>query len=569
MSKCMPVNEAVARFLRPGMRVHTLQTGLRWPTAAMHAVARRFWGQAPGFELIAFSANHPHAVWVAGGLVSKIIASYCGEPYRTPGPNPVFQRAWKSGELELEMWSILSLPLRLKAAAQGVPWLPTRSLLGSNMETDNSHALTVTQDPRGHGRLALVHALYPDLSLVHAWMADEQGNTVFGYPQAENAYGALAAREGAIVTAEHIVDSETLRRHAHLVQLPGDYVRAVCPAPWGAHPGGMSRAGIPDFSGYAEDYEFVNQARTAGEKPATLQAWIDEWVLGCESPEAYAEHLGKARRRRLRQRADDDAAGRARALPVPETGPPSTVERMLCAAARMIRERIVVSGLRSLLAGAGQANLAAWLAHRALAGGEHAFQLMAEVGLYGYAPADGDPAVFNQANYFSCTSLTDTPRLMGILMAGAQARCLGVMGFGQIDAQGDINTTLIPGKLFIAGSGGANDIASNARELLVVGRLAPNRCVEKVPYVTSPGRRLRTLVTDQAVFEKPAGVRRLRLTRLLSDGSDRSEAERVQAIRDGCGFAFETAAEVSWLEPPDDEELAQLRRFDPQRWFLD
>ncbi|PWG73941.1 3-oxoadipate CoA-transferase, partial [Enterococcus hirae] len=82
----------------------------------------------------------------------KIIATYCGEPYRTPGPNPAFQRAWQQGRVELEMWSILTLPLRLKAAAMGVPWLPTRSLLGSSMERDNAHALTVTDDPDGQGQ---------------------------------------------------------------------------------------------------------------------------------------------------------------------------------------------------------------------------------------------------------------------------------------------------------------------------------------------------------------------------------------------------------------------------------
>lgn len=568
MDKRMDINEAVARLVRPGMALHTLQTGLRWPTAAMHAVARHFWGRRPGFTLIAFSANHPHAAWVHGDLVEKIIATYCGEPYRTPGPNPVFQQAWKQGRVALEIWSILTLPLRLKAAAMGVPYLPTRSLLGSSMEKENAHGLTVVDDPGGDERVALVHALYPDLSLVHAWMADEDGNAVFGYPQAENAYGALAAREGAIVTAEHIVDRATLRRHAHLVQLPGQYVRAVCPAPWGAHPGGMSCAGIAGFRGYGEDYDFVGDTRDAGADPASFQAWIDEWVLGCHTPEAYAEHLGENRRRRLRQRAADDAAGRPRELPPLSEGPPTDVERMLCAAACLIRERVVAAGHSSLLTGAGQANLAAWLAHRALADSEHEFQLMAEVGLYGYHPADGDPALFNQANYFTCSTLTDTHRLMGVYMAGSQNRCLGVIGFGQIDARGDINTTLIPGKLFIAGSGGANDIASNARELLVVGRLAANRCVEKVPYITSPGRRLTALVTDQGVFEKGSAGNRLQLTRLLRDGSDAGEAARVQRVRETCGFEFDVAEPLAWMPEPDTVEVAQLRRWDPNGWFL-
>ena len=250
----------------------------------------------------------------------ELLAELYAVTGQAPAPRPP-PAANQRHQLEQQALGKKREALRLKAAAMGVPWLPTRSLLGSSMERDNAHALTVTDDPDGQGQVALVHALRPDLSLVHAWMADPHGNAVFGYPQAENAYGALAAREGAIVTAEHIVDSATLRRHAHLVQLPGDYVRAVCHAPWGAHPGGMSCAGVPGFQGYAEDYDFVDEAREAGADSARFKAWIDEWVLGCETPDAYAERLGEDRRDRLRRRADDDAAGRPREIPPLPPGP--------------------------------------------------------------------------------------------------------------------------------------------------------------------------------------------------------------------------------------------------------
>ena len=66
------------------------------------------------------------------GLVKKIIVSFAGEGYPTPGPSPVIWNALASKKMQLENWTMLTIPQRLLAGAMGVPFFPTRSLAGSS-----------------------------------------------------------------------------------------------------------------------------------------------------------------------------------------------------------------------------------------------------------------------------------------------------------------------------------------------------------------------------------------------------------------------------------------------------
>ena len=189
---------------------------------------------------------------------------------------------------------MLTLPLRVLAGALGVPFLPTRSLLGSSMEEDNARdgdflAVDDPFDPdRGSsageaaartGRIGLVRALVPDVALFHAWAADRAGNVLTAAPLNENFYAAMAARRGAIVSVEKIVSTDFIRRHAPLVRLPGQYVAAVVEAPYGSHPGGMYGMNVPELEGYAEDPEFILELRRAFRTAEGAEAWIREWML--------------------------------------------------------------------------------------------------------------------------------------------------------------------------------------------------------------------------------------------------------------------------------------------------
>lgn len=568
-SKVMPMGEAVRRFVRPGMTLHALSSNCR-PHALMHEVVRQFWGRDPQFTWVTISATGITVALVHGGLLKRVITTFCGDSYPTPGPNPVYGRAYRDKTLEIENWSMLTLPLRLKAAAMGVPWHPTRSLVGSSMAEENRDFFKLSEEDASIG---MVRALAPDLSLVHAWAADPVGNALFAPPYGEDIYGALAAKEGAILSVERIVTTEFLRRHNHLVRLPSYAVRAVCPAPFGSHPGGMSNRGVPELEAYAEDYEFLEEVRRASRSPETLDRWIREWILDLPDHDAYLRRLGYDRVLFLKGKADGDSwkpelADLLEGLDL--DAPPTPVESMIAVAGRKIAQRSREMGYRTILAGVGASNLAAWLANVSLREEGLESDLMAELGFYGYSPRPADPFIFNFRNLPTCKLLTGIETTMALFMGGLRNQCIGALGAGQVDRTGNLNSTKIPGETYLVGSGGANDIASAAREVIVCARQDAGRFPEAVPYITSPGTRVSTVVTDLGVFEKPGSPAEngeLVLTGVFPAG-DASVENLVRRASERCGWPLRIADDLALVAPATREEVSLLRLFDPRRQFL-
>ena len=542
------------------------------PNAAVFELVRQWWGKSPGFTLAAVGIGSPWTALIHGGLVRRTITTFMGEGYPFPTPQAIISRAVLEGRLEVQNWSMLTFPLRLLAGAMGVPFLPTKSLLGSTMEEDNARAgdFAVVDDPFGGAtRVGYVRALVPDVAIVHGWVADRAGNVVIGTPMNENLYGAMAARRGAVVTVERIVPTEFIRRHAHLVKLPSQYVRAVVETPHGSHPGGMYGMGVGDLEGYAEDLDWILACRQAFRKPETADAWVKEWILDVPTHEAYLAKVGYAKTMEIKGRADTDAwVSELEALSAGMPGaaaPASASERMVAAAALMLQEKVRANGYRSFLAGVGNSNLAAWLAAYELKRDGVDVELMAETGMVGYLPRPAEPFVFSFRNFPSCKMLTDIVHVMGIFMGGRHNACLGSLAAGQIDRHGNINSTIIPGKTYVTGSGGANDITSSSREVVVSLLQSPSRFVDKVPYITAPGRTVRTVVSDLGVYEKETENDALRLTGILGT---KSEAEVVAAARAACGWDLQIAPQLRRFANPTPDELGLIRLFDPRRYFL-
>jgi len=158
---------------------------------------------------------------------------------------------------------------------------------------------------------------------------------------------------------------------------------------------------------------------------------------------------------------------------------------------------------------------------------------------------------------------------------------VGFMGGAQIDQYGNINTTVIGPdywrpKVRLPGTGGANDIASLCREVIILTAHEKRRFVPRVDFVTSPawldgdGSRgkagllfggVSRVVTTLGILGFDPGTRRMRIEAVHA-------GVYVETIRESTGFPLETAADVTVTEPPRDDELAMLRALDPERRFL-
>jgi acyl CoA:acetate/3-ketoacid CoA transferase beta subunit len=320
--------------------------------------------------------------------------------------------------------------------------------------------------------------------------------------------------------------------------------------------------------GYGEDYDFWVDARAAT-RADDYDAWIERWVLRVESQERWVEQLGRGRVETLRAKAAPDSWHTDEdAFPPDLASPVNAWERAAVWGARYLAERVLALDADAVLAGAGVANLSAWLGVQlARERGSHV-QLTAEIGLWGYDATPADPFVLNHRNFPTATMLGDAAMVLGALVGGAGTTTLGCLGGAQVDRFGNVNSTQIVPKPFLVGSGGGNDVASTATENVVVATLTPQRTPADCSYITSPGRAVRALVTDLGVLEKLGDLASSELVLTAVPAGDEPVADRVAAARAGCGWELQVADRITELGAPTPDEVGALRHWDPRGWFL-
>ena len=540
----------------PGDTVLVMMGHSRW-TAAARELARQFWGSDPGFTLVMTSLGALSAPFFRGGLVRKVITAYSGNSFPTYTPNPVFREGYESGDVEVEHWSILTLSQRLEAAARGLPAAITGSLVDSSMAENDAFA--VVDSP--FGPLGVLEPLVPDVALLHAAAADPAGNLVMSEPLLDGVWGAWAARRGVVATVDRIVDD--VEGLGHRVRVPGHRVLSVVEAPYGAHPGGLYAPGLPVRS-YGEDIAHWSAAADAAAQ-GTLDEYIDEWVLGPKTHDDYLARVGVEQLQWLEGRSDPMSwKADADANPVVEDPAVTRWEQAASLGAREVEQVVAAVDADAVLAGAGVANLAAWVAvGRARAAGRRVL-LTAELGLWGYQPTPADPYIFNQRVFPATPYLSDASAVLGMVIGGPGTTTVGCLGAAEVDRDGNLNSTELAGQRFLVGSGGANDVASRATACVVVTLARPERLPETVAYVTSPGRRVVSVVTDKGVLRRLDGTLRVAAV----PAGDGSLEDRVRAFAASCGYEPDVAREVEDLPAVRSDEVRALREFDRQRLFL-
>ncbi len=549
------LSDAVERHVRPGDAVHVMLGHSRW-TAAAREMARQNWGEDAGFTLIMTSLGALGALFFRGGMLAKVITAYSGNSFPSYAPNPIFKAAYESGEVALEHWSILTMAQRLEAAARGLPAVVTGSIAGSDLAANSSFA--TVDSP--FGPVGLLAPLVPDVALCHAAVSDSRGNLAISEPMLEGAWGAWAARRGVVATVERIVDD--LDGLGHRVRIPAHRVLAVVEAPFGAHPGGCYAPGLPVDS-YGEDIPFWIAAASAAR--GDFDDWARQNLLDAPDHAAYLQRIGGERLDELRQLSDPQSWRRdAEANPIPEDEPVSDWEVAAALGAREVVSMITEHGADGVLAGAGVANLAAWVAvGRARAAGRPVC-LTAELGLWDYTPTPADPYIFNHRVFPGTSLLADASTVLGMVVGGPGTTTIGCLGAAEVDQRGNINSTRLGDGRFLVGSGGANDVASRAAACVVITLGRPARLPGTVAFITAPGERVTRVVTDRGILSKLDG--RMRVTAVPA--GEGSVDERIRAMVASCGWEPEVARKVVELDPVSPAEARELREFDRRRQFL-
>ena len=280
-SKLKTMGEAVSRLVFPGMSL-ALGTSLEGliPFAAGHEIIRQ---GISDLTLIGPISDMLFDQLIAGGCVSRIRAAWVGNV--STGIGYHLRRAVESGKpqpLVMENHSNFTIALALQAAALGVPYLPARTLLGSDIVRDNP-AFKLGPCPFTGDPLLLVRAIVPDLAIIHVQRADPQGNAHLWGNMGVSPVAARAAKS-VLVVAEEIVAPEVIRSDPNRTVIPGFIVKAVVEEPWGAHP-----SAVQGHYGH-DDPVYVDYAR-ATRTEAGSREWFQDWVYGVGNRRDYLNRV--------------------------------------------------------------------------------------------------------------------------------------------------------------------------------------------------------------------------------------------------------------------------------------
>lgn len=296
IDKVMSVSEAVQRFVHDGDYFASGGFGVnRIPTAILHEILRQ------GRQKLSFAghtATHDFQVLCAGNLtgrgltLAKVDVAYI-VGLEARGLSPHARRVIESGTVECVEWSNYTLALRLAAAAMGVPFVPARSLLGT--DTFAHSPAKLIECPFTGEKLAAIPALYPDVAAIHVHEADRYGNCRFIGTSVADVELARASKR-VIITCERLVPHDEMRREPHRTQIPFLCVDAVCEVPYGSFPGNMPGE-------YFSDEDHLKLWLEVEKDPAAFSQFLDDHIFGVKDFADYLELCGGLRRlQELRQR---------------------------------------------------------------------------------------------------------------------------------------------------------------------------------------------------------------------------------------------------------------------------
>ncbi len=282
--KLFSAREAVSAFVADGdYIVYDFSSLTRGPQALIREVIRQ---RRKDLWIGAEFTLHETALLTGAGCATRIDVGFLGY-------GSYIGQAVSCGRVRVFEWTNGGLALRLLAGARGVPFLPTRDLLGSDHMAVS--AAKVIEDPYTGLPVALVPALNPDVAVIHVHQADVYGDArIFG----TNLFAleAAMASHRVILSAEEIVDHEEIRKDPMRTTIPYFLVDAVVHAPFGAYPGAMPARYEIDLP----HVDMLNGIRSDDQ----MQKYLHDTVYSVADHEEFLDkRVGAKKMKELRGRA--------------------------------------------------------------------------------------------------------------------------------------------------------------------------------------------------------------------------------------------------------------------------
>lgn len=304
MNKVYELSEAIRKFVKSGDYIAFGGfTTNRKPYAAVHEIIRQ---GLTDFIVDGGTAGGESDLLIGAGRVKVYINSYTANSGFS-NVSRRFRHAIETGQILFEDYSFDTAPMMYHAAALGLPYLPVRQLLGSDLEDKwgiseeqrkkidklPDKKMIVAENPFNPGeKVCLLPVPKIDVAIIHVQKAAPDGTCRIEGARFADVDLAAAAKY-TIVTCEELVTCEEIRRHPELNSIPGFVVDAVVHVPFGAHPSQC-------YNYYDYDREYFMAYDEAGKTDEGFQAFLQEWVYGTKNHDEYLDKLGASRLEKLR-----------------------------------------------------------------------------------------------------------------------------------------------------------------------------------------------------------------------------------------------------------------------------
>jgi len=283
-NKVMSVKEAVSKFIHDGEYLASGGFGTnRISTAVMHEIVRQ---KKRNLSFAGHTTTHDFEILCAGNrngekLLARVDAAYI-VGLEARGLSPQARRVMQSGEIEVCEWTNYALAVRLRAAAAGVPYMPTRNMLGT--DTFTRSAAKEVLCPFTGVKLAAMPALYPDVAVIHVHESDDSGNCrIRGISVAD--FELARASKRLIITAERLVTNDEIRNTPEATIIPAFCVDAVCEVPFGSYPGNMPGE-------YFSDEDHLSEWLRVEKDEDEFGRFLDKYIYGVPDFAAYLQLCG-------------------------------------------------------------------------------------------------------------------------------------------------------------------------------------------------------------------------------------------------------------------------------------
>ena len=287
MSKVCSLAEAVSTIL-PGS--HIALPGFAITRCAMSVAAEIVRQKIDHLTISQCVGAMDADLLVGASMVDRLI--YGGGSLDRFGRLANVNRGIEDGSLIAEEYSSLSVAFRYLAGALGIPFIPIRSLRGSDLfqqlEEKHPEDISNVDDPFTGKNWLVLKPLQPDVAIVAAQIADEEGNARILGPKWDNSEQVKASKR-AIVITEHLVTTEFMRQKPEDTIIPGFMVSHVVEQPYGSYPTSMYRE-------YDYDSKQIEKYVEAQTTPDSFRRYLDEFVLSTKDHWELLEKVGGSKK---------------------------------------------------------------------------------------------------------------------------------------------------------------------------------------------------------------------------------------------------------------------------------